>query len=392
MPSYIIAARRTPLGKFLGSLASIPAPQLAAAAIRAALTDAGIAPEQVDEVILGNVVSAGVGQAPARQAALASGLPATVPALTINKVCGSGLKAVMLADQAIRAGDARVVVAGGMENMSRAPHLLTGVRPGWRYGAQTALDSLERDGLFCSLSDSGMGTLADRTAEKHGVSREDQDAFALASQQQAAQAIAAGDFRREIVPIEVAFGKEKRIVDQDEGPRPETTLAALAKLRPAFSPSGTATAGNASQISDGAAALVVVDEMTAQACKNTFKVRIVATATSATDPGDLFIAPVEAIRRVLAKANLTVDQIDLVELNEAFAVQCLACQRPLGLDPAKVNVRGGAIALGHPIGASGARVLTTLLHALSDRHLRYGLAALCLGGGEGVAMIIEHVE
>jgi acetyl-CoA C-acetyltransferase len=390
MSSYILAARRTPLGKFLGGLASVPAPQLAAAAIRAALADAGIAPNQVDEVILGNVVSAGIGQAPARQAALAAGIPASVPALTINKVCGSGLKAVMLADQAIRAGDARVVVAGGMENMSRAPHLLTGVRAGWRYGSQAALDSLERDGLFCSLSDAGMGILADRTAEKYGISREDQDAFALASQQRAAQAISTGDFCREIVPIEAAFGKEKRIVEQDEGPRPETTLAALAKLRPAFSPGGTATAGNASQISDGAATLVVADEMTAQACKSPLKARIVATATAAADPAELFVAPVDAIERVLAKAKLTSEQIDLVELNEAFASQCLACLRPLGLAPEKVNVRGGAIALGHPIGASGARVLTTLIHTLKDRRQQYGIAALCLGGGEAVAMIIEH--
>jgi acetyl-CoA C-acetyltransferase len=389
MSSYILAARRTPLGKFLGGLASVPAPQLAAAAIRAALADAGIAPNQVDEVILGNVVSAGIGQAPARQAALAAGIPASVPALTINKVCGSGLKAVMLADQAIRAGDARVVVAGGMENMSRAPHLLTGVRAGWRYGSQTALDSLERDGLFCSLSDAGMGILADRTAEKYGISREDQDALALASQQRAAQAISTGDFRREIVPIEAAFGKEKRIVEQDEGPRPETTLAALAKLRPAFSPGGTATAGNASQISDGAASLVVADEMTAQAFKGPLKARIVATATAAADPAELFVAPVAAIERVLAKANLTSEQIDLVELNEAFASQCLACLRPLGLDQAKVNVRGGAIALGHPIGASGARILTTLLNTLADRELQIGLAAICLGGGEAVAAIIE---
>ncbi|MCU0880233.1 MAG: acetyl-CoA C-acyltransferase [Pirellulaceae bacterium] len=390
MSSYILAARRTPLGKFLGSLAGTPAPQLAAAAIRAALADAAIDPAAVDEVILGNVVSAGIGQAPARQAALAAGIPAAVPALTINKVCGSGLKAVMLADQAIRAGDARIVVAGGMENMSRAPHLLAGVRTGWRYGSQTAVDALQHDGLHCSLSGEGMGTLADRTAEKHGISREDQDAFALASQQRAAQAIAAGDFRREIVPMEVAAGKQSLLVEQDEGPRADATLAALAKLRPAFSPTGTATAGNASQISDGAAALVVADEATAQKCETPLKARIVATATAAAQPADLFVAPVAAIERVLAKANLAINQIDLVELNEAFAVQCLACMRPLGLDQAKVNVRGGAIAQGHPIGASGARILTTLLHTLNDRQARYGLAALCLGGGEAVAMIVEH--
>jgi acetyl-CoA C-acetyltransferase len=296
----------------------------------------------------------------------------------------------MLADQAIRAGDARIVVAGGMENMSRAPHLLAGVRTGWRYGSQTAVDALQHDGLHCSLSGEGMGTLADRTAEKHGISREDQDAFALASQQRAAQAIAAGDFRREIVPMEVAAGKQSLLVEQDEGPRADATLAALAKLRPAFSPTGTATAGNASQISDGAAALVVADEATAQKCENPLKARIVATATAAAQPADLFVAPVAAIERVLAKANLAINQIDLVELNEAFAVQCLACMRPLGLDQAKVNVRGGAIALGHPIGASGARILTTLLHTLNDRQARYGLAALCLGGGEAVAMIVEH--
>jgi acetyl-CoA C-acetyltransferase len=389
--SYLIAARRTPIGKFLGSLATVPAPQLAAAAIRAALADSGVAAESVDEVILGNVLSAGVGQAPARQAALLAGLPPTVAAVTINKVCGSGLKAVMLADQAIRAGDADVIVAGGMESMSRAPHLLSGVRGGWKFGSQTAIDSLQHDGLWCATENRGMGALADDTAAKHDVSRDDQDAFAAESHHRAAAAQSAGSFQAQIVPVRVRAGKSETVVDRDEGPRPGCTSAELAQLRPAFAPEGTATAGNASQISDGAAALVVASERIASAANSPIKARIVATAASGVAPKDLFIAPVSAMERVLAKAGLKAAAIDLVELNEAFASQCLACIRPLGLDPARVNIHGGAIALGHPIGASGARVLVTLLHALAERNARYGLAALCLGGGNAVAMIVERV-
>jgi len=388
--SYIIAARRTPIGKLLGSLASVPAPQLAAVAMRAAIADAQVAPEQVDEVILGNVLSAGVGQAPARQAALVAGIPPSVGAVTINKVCGSGLKAVMLGDQAIRAGDAEVIVAGGMENMSLAPHLLSGVRSGWKFGSQPAIDSMQHDGLWCATENVGMGSLADYIAAKWGIKREAQDAFAAESHRRAIAAQAAGKFRREIVPVSVKAGKAETVVEQDEGPRPNCTPADLAKLCPAFASDGTATAGNASQISDGAAAVVVVSEDLAKRSRSPINARIVATATSGVAPKDLFIAPVSAIQAVLAKAGLTTRDIDLIELNEAFASQCLACMQPLDLDPAKVNIHGGAIALGHPIGASGARVLVTLLHALAERELRYGLAALCLGGGNAVAMIVER--
>ena len=392
MSSYILSAKRTPIGKFLGSLAAIPAPELASHAIRAALASASIAADQVEEVILGNVLQAGVGQAPARQAALAAGIPASVPAVTINKVCGSGLKAVMLADQAIRAGDARIIVAGGMESMSRAPHLAIGARAGWKFGPQTLLDSLLYDGLTCSREQAGMGNLADYIADKHQIRRDAQDAFALASHQRALAAQKGGKFEKEIANVPERVGRSEIETYLDEGPREDASAAGLAKLRPAFSPSGTATAGNASQISDGAAAVVVTDEQTARGCKSPIKARIVASAASGVEPKDLFIAPVSAIEGVLRKASLTLADIDLVELNEAFASQCLACMRPLGLDHAKTNVHGGAIALGHPIGASGARVLVTLLHALADRGLRRGLASLCLGGGNAVAMIVELVS
>lgn len=392
MSCYLLSARRTPIGKLLGSLSTVPAPQLAATAIRAALADARIEAGQIDEVILGNVLSAGIGQAPARQAALNAGIPARVPALTINKVCGSGLKAVMLADQAIRAEGADMIVAGGMENMSLAPHLLLGSRSGWKFGDQKLVDSMQIDGLWCSTENTGMGPLADYTAAKCNVSREDQDAFAVESHRRAVAAQAGGKFAAEIVSVTVKAGKAETVVDRDEGPRSDCSLAALAKLRPAFAADGTATAGNASQISDGAAAVVVASEDAAATSKSPRKARIVAMATNSVEPKELFTAPIGSIEKALAKANLKASDIDLFELNEAFASQCLACMRPLGIDHAKLNVSGGAIALGHPIGASGARVLVTLFHALHDRQLRYGLAALCLGGGEAVAMIIERVS
>jgi acetyl-CoA C-acetyltransferase len=388
--SYIIAARRTPIGKLLGSLSTVPAPQLAAIAIRAALTDAGIAPETVEEVILGNVLSAGVGQAPARQAALAAGIPATVGAVTINKVCGSGLMAVMLADRAIRAGDAQIVAAGGTENMSLAPHLLMNIRAGWKYGNQTVLDSMLHDGLWCACENTGMGALADFTAAKCNVTRQAQDAFAAQSHAQAIAARDAGKFKSEIAPVRVKNGKTEVLVEQDEGPRAGCTAGDLAKLRPAFAADGTATAGNASQISDGAAAVIVASEAVAEGITSSMKARIIASATNAGEPKELFTAPIGAIEKVLAKAKLRVADIDLFELNEAFAAQCLACVTPLNIVQNKLNVHGGAIALGHPIGASGARVLVTLLYALADRNLRFGLAALCLGGGEAVAMIVER--
>lgn len=389
--AYIIAARRTPIGKMLGGLATVSAPRLGAAAISAALADAEIDAARVDEVIFGNVLSAGVGQAPARQAALAAGIPDTVGALTINKVCGSGLKAVMLADQAIRAGDAQIVVAGGMENMSQAPHLLLGSRGGWKFGHQQMIDSMLHDGLFCSHEHCGMGSLADGTASRWNISRADQDSFALESHHRAVAARERGRFSREIAAVHVASGKSDTLISHDEGPRAGSALADLERLRPAFAADGSATAGNASQISDGSAALVVSTEQIASTSRSSIKARIVASATKSLAPKDLFIAPVGAIERVLDKARLKLSDIDLVELNEAFASQCLACMCELGLDHARVNVHGGAIALGHPIGASGARILVTLLHALADRGLRRGLAALCLGGGEAVAMIIERV-
>jgi acetyl-CoA C-acetyltransferase len=337
---------------------------------------------------MGCVLPAGLGQAPARQTALHSGLPNTVAALTINKVCGSGLKAVMLADQAIRAGDAKVIIAGGMESMSQAPFLIHGARAGWKFGDQTVRDSMQFDGLWCAFEDMAMGCEADYIADSRGVSRVDQDAFSAESHRRAAAR--AGRALEEIVPVTVAGRKGDTVITTDEGPRPDTTLEGLAKLRPSFSSSGTVTAGNASQISDGAAALAVVSEDVARNVSSPLKARIVAAATSGVAPKEIFIAPVTAVQKVLAKAKLTMADIDLIELNEAFAAQALACMRPLEADPAKTNVHGGAIALGHPIGASGARVLVTLLYALAERGLKRGLASLCLGGGNAVAMIIER--
>ncbi len=394
--SYLIAACRTPIGKFLGGLASLPAPQLGAIAVAEAIRRAGVAPDAVDEVIFGNVLSAGVGQAPARQAALLAGLLPTVAAVTVNKVCGSGLKAVMLADQAIRAGDAEVVVAGGMENMSQAPFLLAGARAGWKLGNRAAVDSMMHDGLWCAFENQAMGDEANYIAQSRGVSRQDQDAFAAESHRRAIAAAAAGHFREEIVPVAVKSGKQDATIAADEGPREDSTAERLARLAPAFDPTGTVTAGNASQISDGAAAVVVASEEALRALPHPAgslpPFRIVTHATSGVAPKEIFIAPVTAIERVLAKAQLTLADIDLVELNEAFAAQCLACMQPLALDPGKTNVSGGSIALGHPIGASGARVLVTLMHALARTGGRRGLASLCLGGGNAVAMVIERAD
>jgi acetyl-CoA C-acetyltransferase len=390
--AFVISGCRTPIGKLLGSLAAVPAPVLGATAIGEAIRRSGAAPQAVDEVIMGCVLSAGVGQAPARQAALGAGLPPAVAALTINKVCGSGLKAVMLADQAIRAGDALLIVAGGMESMSRAPFLLAGAREGWKFGQQRVLDSMQHDGLWCAIEDVAMGCEADYIAASHDVSRADQDAWAAESHRRALAAQEAGWFDAEIVPVSVPGRKGPTVVARDEGPRADSTRESLARLRPAFADDGTVTAGNASQISDGAAAVVVADEATARSSHTPWSFRIVASATSGVAPKELFIAPISAIERVLAKARLTLSDIDLIEMNEAFAAQCIACARPLQMDPAKTNVSGGAIALGHPIGASGARVLVTLLHGLIRLGLRRGLAALCLGGGNAVAMIVERAN
>ncbi|MBI1904600.1 MAG: acetyl-CoA C-acetyltransferase [Planctomycetia bacterium] len=389
--SYILGGCRTPMGKFLGGLAGISATDLGGIAVAEAIRRCGVSPGDVDEVVMGNILSAGLGQAPARQAALKGGLPATVAAVTVNKMCGSGLKAVMLADQAIRCGDARIVVAGGMESMSRAPFLATGMRAGHKFGHDQLLDSMLYDGLWCTFENAIMGAQADYIAKSRGVSRQDQDAFAVESQRRAAAARDGGRFEREIVPVKVPGGKTETVVRLDEGPRADTTLEGLAKLKPAFDPQGTVTPGNASQLSDGAAAVVVASEEVARKSSSPLKARIVASAVSGVPPKEIFIAPVSAIEKVLQKAKLTLADIDLVELNEAFAAQCVACMRPLGLSHEKTNVHGGAIALGHPIGASGARVLVTLLYALESRGLRRGLAALCLGGGNAVAMIVERV-
>lgn len=388
--AFILGGCRTPIGRFLGGLSGIPAPRLGAVAVREALRRTEIEAADVDEVIMGNVLSAGLGQAPARQAALYGGLPPSVAALTINKMCGSGLKAVMLAAQAVRCGDARLVAAGGMESMSRAPHLLIGSREGWKFGDQRVIDSMLHDGLWCAFEDLAMGAEADYIAASRGISRHDQDLFASESHRRACQSTAGGEFSGEIVAVEAPAKKGEVWISQDEGPRPDTKPEKLAALKPAFGPDGTVTPGNASQLSDGAAAVIVASEEIARCSTSPLKARIVASATSGVPPKELFIAPVTAIEKVLNKARLTLADIDLVELNEAFAAQCLACMRPLALDPAKTNVHGGAIALGHPIGASGARVLVTLLHALVARGLQRGLAALCLGGGNALAMIVER--
>ena len=389
--AYILSGCRTPIGKFLGGLSSLPAPQLGATVIRETLARTDISPDRVEDVIMGNVLSAGLGQAPARQAALAAGLPPSVAALTINKMCGSGLKAVMLADQAIRAGDLQCVVAGGMESMSRAPYLMQGARGGVKFGHQQLLDSMLHDGLWCAMENMAMGAQADYIASSRGVTREAQDKFSVESHRRAAENTASGRFAREIVPVTIRGRKGDEQILHDEGPRPETSLEGLAKLRPAFGAEGTVTAGNSSQLSDGAAAVVVVSEEIAQQNNSPLKARIVATAVSGVPPKEIFIAPVTAMQRAMQKANLSLADIDLVELNEAFAAQSLACMYPLELGHDKTNVEGGAVALGHPIGASGARILVTLLHSLAERGLRRGMASLCLGGGNAVAMIVERV-
>ena len=386
----ILSACRTPIGKFQGTLATLTATDLGAIAVRAALERAGVAAEQVDEVILGNVLSAGVGQAPARQAALRAGLPPTVAALTVNKVCGSGLKAIMLAAQAIRAGDANVIVAGGFESMSRAPFLLD--RTGSVLGDRPLLDSLLHDGLTCPFSDRSMGQIAESLAASESLSRSALDGYAYESHRRATAAIDRGDFAREIVPVTVSQRGGERIVSHDEGPRADTTPERLAQLRSIFAEGGTITAGNASMMSDGAAAVVVCSRSFQESHGLRSIARMVSYATAGTEPGDLFVAPVLAIRRVLALASLPIDDVDLFEINEAFAVQMLACMKQLGLTGANVNVHGGAIALGHPLGASGARVVVTLLHALQQRHERWGVASLCLGGGNAVAALFESTS
>lgn len=389
--AFLLSAARTPIGKFLGGLADLPAPDLGAVAIKEALARAKAAPNKIDEVIMGNVIQAGLGQNPARQAALKAGLPDTIAAFTVNKVCGSGLKAVMLAAQAVRAGDADLIAAGGMESMSRAPHLLVGTRTGWKYGDQKVIDALIKDGLWCPFENWGMGEAAEHIAAKCGVQRAEMDAFAVQSHQLAAAAWQAGAFTDEVVPVTVGKGDKAKTISRDEGVRPESAVEVLAKLRPAFKTDGTVTAGNASQMSDGAAALIVGSSRAAEQLGVKPLARIVAYATSGVHPRDIFIAPVPAVRMVLEKAKLQIKDIDLFELNEAFAAQMLACNKDLGIDPNRINVHGGAIAVGHPIGASGARVLTTLLSAMQRHNAKRGLASLCLGGGNAVAMVVERV-
>ena len=394
----IVSATRTPIGRYLGALASVTAPELGATASREAVKRAGVGPEDVQEVIMGNVVQGGVGQAPARQAAIRSGLPAAVSAVTINKVCGSGLKAVMLAAQAIKAGDAQVVVAGGQESMSNAPHYLYGMRTGIKFGDQTLVDGVIRDGLWCSFCDVHMGGHAEYTARKASVTRQMQDEFAVRSHAKAVAAIDAGKFREEIIPVQFPGKKGPTVVDTDEGPRRDTSLETLGRLRPAFASNGerpedlTVTAGNASPMNDGASALVVTSEEYARAHGLTMMARITGYATGAVEPQELFFAPIEAVKRLMSRAGTRIGDYDLIEANEAFAVQAIADGNALRWDWDRVNVHGGAIALGHPIGASGARVLTTLLYAMRDRDEETGLATLCLGGGDAVALSVERVN
>jgi acetyl-CoA C-acetyltransferase len=385
----IVSACRTAIGRYLGGLSPLPAPQLGALVIKEAVRRAGIDGGLVDEVILGNVLQGGVGQAPGRQAAIHAGLPGAIPSLTVNKVCGSGLKAVMLAAQAIKAADAQCVVAGGMESMSNAPHYLYGLRIGIKAGNSSLVDGMIHDGLWDSFSNQHMGNLAEYTAKQAGVSRGDQDAFALASHQKAVAAMEACRFKAETVPVEIPGKKGPTLIDKDEGPRKDTSLEALAALKPSFEKEGSVTAGNAPGLNDGASALVVTSLAFAQAHGLAPLAKVTAYATGGGEPKDLFFAPIVAVQNLMKQAGTNIGDYDLIEANEAFAVQALADGRALGWDWDRVNVNGGAIALGHPIGASGARVLTTLLYAMQDRGKATGLATLCLGGGNAVALSVE---
>ncbi|MCM3617481.1 acetyl-CoA C-acetyltransferase [Sutcliffiella horikoshii] len=387
----IVSAVRTAIGSFGGAFKDVSAPQLGSVVIKEALAKAGLAPDSVDEVIMGNVLQAGLGQNPARQAAMAAGLPQEVSSMTINKVCGSGLKAVHLATQAILAGDADIVVAGGMENMSQAPYLLKGARDGFRMGDQKLVDTLVADGLTCSFNDYHMGVTAENLCDRYSLTREEQDEFAANSQQKAVKAIEEGKFKDEIVPVEVKKKKEILTIDTDEYPRKGTTAEKLGGLRPAFKKDGSVTAGNASGINDGAAAVVVMSKEKAEELGIKPLVKILANASSGVDPSIMGIGPVIAVKKAMEKSGQSVDEMDLVEANEAFAAQALAVGKELQFDTEKLNVNGGAIALGHPIGASGARILVTLIHEMKRRESKKGLATLCIGGGQGVATIVENL-
>ncbi len=385
----IAGAARTPTGKFLGNLASFTAPQLGAIAIKEAVRRSAVAPDSIDEVIMGNVISAGIGQAPARQAAIGAGLSVDIPAFTVNKVCGSGLKAVMLAAQAIRAADEQVFVAGGMESMSNTPYLLPKARTGYRMGDGKIVDSVVHDGLWCAFEDIHMGNEAEIIAEKFCVTRSEQDQFSVQSHQRAAAATDAGRFKEEIVPVEIKQKQGISVVDTDEPIRRDTTLESLSRLKPAFQQGGTVTAGNAPGLSDGASATIVVDQDVAKANGLTILARITGYASAAIMPRYIFAAPTRAVNRLLQRVGLKINDFDLIEVNEAFAAQTLANGQELDWDWSRVNVNGGAVALGHPIGSSGSRVLITLIYELRRRGGGRGLATLCLGGGGAVAMSIE---
>jgi acetyl-CoA C-acetyltransferase len=389
--AVIVAAARTAIGKFGGSLAKVPASELGAIVIKEVLARAGVKPDQVDEVIMGQVLTAGVGQNPARQAVIKAGLPVTVPAMTINKVCGSGLKAVMLAAQAIANGDAEIVVAGGQENMSASPHVMQGSRDGFRMGDAKIIDSMIVDGLWDVYNQYHMGITAENVAKEYGIDRAQQDKFAYASQQKAAAAQDAGRFKDEIVPVVIPQRKGDPVVfDQDEFINRKSNEEALGGLKPAFDKQGTVTAGNASGINDGAAAVLVMSEAKARELGLTPLARIKAFASAGVDPKVMGMGPAPASRKALKKAGWTAEQVDLMEINEAFAAQACAVNKDMGWDTSKINVNGGAIALGHPIGASGCRILVTLLHEMKRRDAKKGLASLCIGGGMGVALAVER--
>jgi acetyl-CoA C-acetyltransferase len=389
--AVIISAARTPVGKFLGSLKGFKATELGAIVVRESVKRAGIKPEEVDEVIMGCVIQAGLGQNPARQAALNGGLPSTVAAVTVNKVCGSGLKAVMMAAQGVQLGDAEIVVAGGMESMSNAPYLIPKAREGYRLGNGELVDSMINDGLWCAFENYHMGCTGEVVADEYSISRSQQDEFAVNSHRKAAAAIQAGKFKDEIVPVEIPQKKGSAIVfDTDETVREDTSLEGLGKLKPAFKTEGTVTAGNAPSVNDGASAVVVTSLRRARELGVEPMARIVAQAVSGVDPRLVMMAPVEAVRKLFKKTGWSPSEVDLVELNEAFSVAAVAVTRELGLDPEKVNVNGGAVALGHAIGQSGSRLLTSILYEMKRRDVKRGIVSLCLGGGNAVAMAIER--
>lgn len=389
--AVIISAVRTPVGKFLGALKGFKATDLGAIAVREAVKRAGVSADEVDEVIMGCVIQAGLGQNPARQAALRGGLPDTVSAVTVNKVCGSGLKAIMMAAQGVQLGDTDIVVAGGMESMSNAPYLLPKAREGYRLGHGAIVDTVINDGLWCAFDDQHMGCTGEVVSERFHVSREEQDEYALNSHRKASAAIKAGKFQEEIVPIEIPQRKGPPIIfETDEPVREDTSLESLGKLKPAFKEGGTVTAGNAPGVNDGASAVVVTSRERARSLGIEPLAKIVGQATSGVEPKLVMMAPVEAIKKLLKKTGWSIDDVDLIELNEAFAVQAVALIRELNLDPEKVNVNGGAVALGHAIGQSGSRILTTLLYEMKRRDAHRGIAALCLGGGNAVAMAVER--